>query len=133
MALTRDRVVVSVCEDCDLEVLTLSFRMSPKKLYISYCSTSMFYFNGTIFKRGGDWQNGGNCHLETLPELCSSLVPNDNWLQFKIMNVVLSAHTNVSEIVFIMLSINKPNSFLHQNLQPGTKETKFSFWNGIEC
>ncbi|QCD78444.1 structural maintenance of chromosome 4 [Vigna unguiculata] len=27
MALTRDRAVVSVCENCDLEVLTPSFRV----------------------------------------------------------------------------------------------------------
>lgn len=34
--------------------------------------------------------------METLPELGSSLVPNDNWSQFKIANAVLSAHTNIS-------------------------------------
>ncbi|KAJ7954936.1 Trichome birefringence-like family [Quillaja saponaria] len=41
--------------------------------------------------RGGDWRTGGNCHLETLPELGSSLVPSDNWAQFKIANAELSA------------------------------------------
>ncbi|POO02248.1 Trichome birefringence-like family [Trema orientale] len=29
--------------------------------------------------RGGDWKNGGNCHLETLPELGSLLVPSESW------------------------------------------------------
>ncbi|QHO28406.1 uncharacterized protein [Arachis hypogaea] len=28
--------------------------------------------------RSGDWRSGGSCHLETLPELNMSLVPNDN-------------------------------------------------------
>lgn len=44
--------------------------------------------------RGGDWKKGGNCHLETLPELGSSLVPKDNWSQFKIANSALTAQTN---------------------------------------
>ena len=50
-----------------------------------------------------DWKNGGNYHLETLPEFGSSLVPNDNWLQFKIANTVLYAHTDVSETKKLMV------------------------------
>ncbi|XP_020223249.1 protein trichome birefringence-like 11 [Cajanus cajan] len=49
--------------------------------------------------RGGDWRKGGSCHLETLPELGSSLVPNDNWSQFKIANSVISSHRNSSEVL----------------------------------
>ncbi|KAJ7980101.1 Protein trichome birefringence-like [Quillaja saponaria] len=49
--------------------------------------------------RGGDWRTGGNCHLETLPELGSSLVPSNNWAQFKIASEALSAHSNTSEIM----------------------------------
>ncbi|GMY27508.1 protein trichome birefringence-like 10 [Fagus crenata] len=48
--------------------------------------------------RGGDWRTGGNCHLETLPELGSSLVPSNIWVQFKIANAVLSEHINTSEV-----------------------------------
>ncbi|KAL4642568.1 hypothetical protein ACB092_02G028600 [Castanea dentata] len=47
--------------------------------------------------RGGDWKTGGNCHLETLPELGSSLSPPDSWDIVKIANSVLSAHLNTSE------------------------------------
>ncbi|KAM3707406.1 hypothetical protein ACJW30_02G024400 [Castanea mollissima] len=47
--------------------------------------------------RGGDWKTGGNCHLETLPELGSSLSPSDSWDIVKIANSVLSAHLNTSE------------------------------------
>lgn len=54
-----------------------------------------------MFSRGGDWRNGGNCHSETLPDLGSSLVPNDNWSRFKAANAVLSSHTNASEIMKI--------------------------------
>lgn len=49
--------------------------------------------------RGGDWRNGGNCHLETLPELGSSLVPSDIWAQIKVANAVLSVHSNTSDIM----------------------------------
>ncbi|KAM7278519.1 hypothetical protein ACFE04_005653 [Oxalis oulophora] len=42
--------------------------------------------------RGGNWKSGGTCHLETLPELGSSLVPSETWAQFKIPVDVLSAH-----------------------------------------
>ncbi|XP_062177230.1 protein trichome birefringence-like 10 [Alnus glutinosa] len=56
--------------------------------------------------RGGDWRAGGNCHMETLPELGSSLVPSDSWAQFKIANAMLSAHINTSEAVkFEMLNV----------------------------
>lgn len=49
--------------------------------------------------RGGDWKTGGSCHLETLPELESSLVPPDTWAQFTIANSLLSAHLNTSRAV----------------------------------
>ncbi|XP_015942755.2 uncharacterized protein LOC107468021 [Arachis duranensis] len=49
--------------------------------------------------RSGDWRSGGSCHLETLPELNMSLVPNDNWSQFKIDNSLLSSHKNSTELV----------------------------------
>jgi hypothetical protein len=51
-----------------------------------------------VIYRGGDWRTGGNCHLETLPELGSSLVPSNIWVQFKIANAVLSEHINTSEV-----------------------------------
>ncbi|QHO20059.1 Protein trichome birefringence-like [Arachis hypogaea] len=49
--------------------------------------------------RSGDWRSGGSCHLKTLPELNLSLVPNDNWSQFKIGNSLLSSHKNSTELV----------------------------------
>ncbi|XLT06026.1 hypothetical protein HN51_044775 [Arachis hypogaea] len=49
--------------------------------------------------RSGDWRSSGSCHLETLPELNMSLVPNDNWSQFKIGNSLLSSHKNSTELV----------------------------------
>ena len=47
----------------------------------------------TLHFRGGDWRAGGNCHLETLPELGSSLVPPETWTQFKITTDVFSAYS----------------------------------------
>ena len=51
-----------------------------------------------VIYRVGDWRTGGNCHLETLPELGSSLVPSDTWAQFKIANAVFSTHLYASEV-----------------------------------
>ncbi|KAF4365058.1 hypothetical protein F8388_001806 [Cannabis sativa] len=61
--------------------------------------------------RGGDWKNGGNCHLETLPELGSSLVPSESWVQFQIPNNVLSAHPNILEAMKInILNVTRMTS-----------------------
>ncbi|MED6219719.1 Protein trichome birefringence-like 11 [Stylosanthes scabra] len=54
--------------------------------------------------RGGDWRNGGRCNLETLPEIGSSLVPNDNWSKFKIVNAVLSS-ANTNSMKFNVLNV----------------------------
>ncbi|KAG8636689.1 hypothetical protein MANES_15G024500v8 [Manihot esculenta] len=56
--------------------------------------------------RGGDWRSGGSCHLETLPELSSSLVPSQTWTQYKIAADVLSAHSN-QELKFDILNITR--------------------------
>lgn len=59
-----------------------------------------------VLCRGGDWRNGGNCHLETLPELGSSLVPSDTWAQFKRASAILSAYSNnTSQTKFEVLNI----------------------------
>ncbi|CAA2933289.1 trichome birefringence-like 10 [Olea europaea subsp. europaea] len=44
--------------------------------------------------RGGDWRSGGTCHLETLPDLGSSLVPSHTWAQYSIFANVMSSHRN---------------------------------------
>ncbi|KAJ4825756.1 Protein trichome birefringence-like 10 [Turnera subulata] len=44
--------------------------------------------------RGGSWRTGGHCHLETLPELGSTLVPQETGTQFKIVTNVFSAYSN---------------------------------------
>jgi hypothetical protein len=48
--------------------------------------------------RGGDWSSGGNCHMETLPELGSSLVPPDTWLRYNTFLNVISSESNKSYI-----------------------------------
>ncbi|KAL7105165.1 hypothetical protein ACP275_07G027800 [Erythranthe tilingii] len=47
--------------------------------------------------RGGDWRSGGTCHLETLPDLGSSLVPPHTWNKYNIFSRVLSSHSNLSD------------------------------------
>ncbi|RDX57837.1 Protein trichome birefringence-like 10, partial [Mucuna pruriens] len=78
--------------------------VNPSKTQVFFRTYAPVHF------RGGDWRKGGNCHLETLPELGSSLVPNDNWSQFKIANSVLLAHTNsnTSEVLkFKILNVTQ--------------------------
>ncbi|CAI9118574.1 OLC1v1020162C1 [Oldenlandia corymbosa var. corymbosa] len=48
--------------------------------------------------RGGDWNNGGHCHLETLPELGSSLVPSNTWDKYDIFRNVFLAYSNKSDV-----------------------------------
>ncbi|KAJ1427213.1 PMR5 N-terminal domain [Sesbania bispinosa] len=79
--------------------------VNPSKTQVFFRTLAPVHF------RGGDWRNGGNCHLETLPEFGSSLVPNDNWSRFKIANSVLTAHTNTSEIMkFKVLNVTQMTS-----------------------
>ncbi|XP_057956784.1 protein trichome birefringence-like 11 isoform X1 [Malania oleifera] len=48
--------------------------------------------------RGGTWKTGGHCHLETLPELGSSLVPSHSWAGFHtLLDVLSSARSNTLE------------------------------------
>ncbi|MED6143873.1 Protein trichome birefringence-like 11 [Stylosanthes scabra] len=68
--------------------------VNPNKTQVFFRTYAPVHF------RGGDWRSGGSCHLETLPELDPSLVPNDNWSQFKIANSLLSSsHKNTTEFV----------------------------------
>lgn len=48
--------------------------------------------------RGGDWRTGGSCHMETLPELGSSLVPPQTWARYNILGNILSSHSNASKL-----------------------------------
>ncbi|XP_028795187.1 protein trichome birefringence-like 11 isoform X2 [Neltuma alba] len=66
--------------------------VNPNKTQVFFRTYAPVHF------RGGDWKKGGNCHLETLPALGStSMVPNDNWSQFRIANALLSSSsTNTS-------------------------------------
>ncbi|XP_044497807.1 protein trichome birefringence-like 11 isoform X1 [Mangifera indica] len=47
--------------------------------------------------RGGDWRTGGTCHLESLPELGTSLVAPESWARFKVLSDALSAHMNTGK------------------------------------
>ena len=48
----------------------------------------------SYFCRGGDWKTGGSCHLETLPELGSSPLPQKAWAHFlnPFINMTLPRH-----------------------------------------
>ncbi|KAH8499818.1 hypothetical protein Peur_041767 [Populus x canadensis] len=65
------------------------------QLEVNASKTQVFFRTfAPVHFRGGDWRTGGNCHLETLPELGSSLVPSETWTQFKIVTDVFSAYSN---------------------------------------
>ncbi|KAK7245825.1 hypothetical protein RIF29_40677 [Crotalaria pallida] len=69
----------------------IQYSVNARKTQVFFRTYSPVHF------RGGSWRNGGNCHLETLPELGPSMMPNDNLSQFKIANSLLLEHTNTSE------------------------------------
>lgn len=48
--------------------------------------------------RGGDWNSGGGCHLETLPDF-GSLPVSDSDNYFKILNDVLTERSNKSQVM----------------------------------
>ncbi|CAL0301182.1 unnamed protein product [Lupinus luteus] len=67
---------------------------------VNATKTQVFFRSySPVHFRGGDWRHGGSCHIETLPDSGSSMVPDDNWLKFKIANSVLLEHTNISETI----------------------------------
>ncbi|KAL8515307.1 hypothetical protein ACS0TY_014142 [Phlomoides rotata] len=66
-------------------------RVTPTKTQVLFRTYAPVHF------RGGDWRTGGNCHLETLPELgSSSLVPSHTWTKYNIFNQVLTSYLNLS-------------------------------------
>ncbi|WJX22761.1 Protein trichome birefringence-like 10 [Trifolium repens] len=78
--------------------------INPSKTQVFFRTYAPVHF------RGGNWKKDGNCHLETLPELGvgSSLVPIDNWSQFKIANSAILGHTNTSQVMKLkVLNITK--------------------------
>lgn len=61
--------------------------------------------------RGGDWRNGGSCHLETLPELGALSATPETWSQFKVVSDVLSAHSSAPKAIkFDVLNITHMTS-----------------------
>ncbi|KAL3812678.1 hypothetical protein ACJIZ3_013946 [Penstemon smallii] len=64
--------------------------VNPNKTQVLFRTYAPVHF------RGGDWRSGGTCHLETLPELGSSLVPSHLWTKYNILAQVISSHSNVS-------------------------------------
>ncbi|MBA0612417.1 hypothetical protein Godav_013018 [Gossypium davidsonii] len=73
-------------------------------------SKTKVYFRtfAPVHFRGGDWRTGGSCHLETLPELGTTLVPSETWELLEIVKDVLSPHSNTSHgIKFDILNITQ--------------------------
>ncbi|PPS02194.1 hypothetical protein GOBAR_AA18456 [Gossypium barbadense] len=73
-------------------------------------SKTKVYFRtfAPVHFRGGDWKTGGSCHLETLPELGTTLVPSETWELLEIVKDVLSPHSNTSHrIKFDILNITQ--------------------------
>ncbi|XP_073158425.1 protein trichome birefringence-like 10 isoform X2 [Henckelia pumila] len=55
--------------------------------------------------RGGDWRSGGSCHMETLPELGSSLVPSHIWTKYNIFSRLASSQApNLSALTILNIT-----------------------------
>ncbi|KAF5195329.1 trichome birefringence-like [Thalictrum thalictroides] len=69
---------------------------------VNTSKTQVFFRSfAPVHFRGGDWKTGGSCHMETLPDLGSSLVPSTTWAQFNIVNEILSDRLNKSQAMEI--------------------------------
>ncbi|OVA05504.1 PC-Esterase [Macleaya cordata] len=67
---------------------------------VNMSKTQIFFRTyAPVHFRGGDWRTGGSCHMETLPELGSSLVPSRTWVPLNIFNDVLSEQSNKSHVL----------------------------------
>ncbi|KAH7838719.1 hypothetical protein Vadar_030289 [Vaccinium darrowii] len=58
----------------------------------------LFRSYAPVHFRGGDWNTGGTCHLETLPDLGSLHVSSPNWLHLNIVGKVLSEYSEKSQM-----------------------------------
>ncbi|PIN25875.1 hypothetical protein CDL12_01392 [Handroanthus impetiginosus] len=48
--------------------------------------------------RGGDWKNGGSCHLETIPDLSTSTVSSEAYPEYKTVVNGLSDHLRMGNV-----------------------------------
>nr|GMD68253.1 protein trichome birefringence-like 11 [Ipomoea batatas] len=67
--------------------------VDPNKTLVFFRTYAPVHF------RGGDWRTGGTCHMETLPELGSSLVPSHTWARYNIFfDMLSSSQSNTSDL-----------------------------------
>lgn len=63
------------------------------------------------FFRVDDSKSAGTCHLETLPELGSSLVTSDTWARYSIFSEVISKYSSISDLrAFDLLNVTHMSS-----------------------
>ncbi|KAL9670018.1 hypothetical protein QQ045_007568 [Rhodiola kirilowii] len=70
---------------------------------VNMSKTSIFFRTySPIHFRGGDWKDGGSCHLETLPEFKPGRVSFETWPHFDIASDILSRRANMSKNIKIL-------------------------------
>ncbi|GLT66692.1 hypothetical protein SLA2020_390450 [Shorea laevis] len=57
----------------------------------------LFRTHSTVHFRGGDWNSGGGCHLERLPDL--GLLPASSDIHFKTLSDMLTERTKESQVM----------------------------------
>lgn len=55
--------------------------------------------------RGGDWKNGGSCHMETLPDSSTSPLPSEKHVAYKIVVDGLSKHLRAGSIELLNVTV----------------------------
>ncbi|KAL9227959.1 hypothetical protein vseg_003588 [Gypsophila vaccaria] len=107
---TNDKTIKSGCyfqEGNELKLnmtVETAFRRSIETLanwvdnQVNVSKTSVFFRSyAPVHFRGGDWKNGGSCHLETMPDLEAPNFPQ-TWGHYNTVNGVLSNRKNTSHI-----------------------------------
>lgn len=69
--------------------------VNPSKTQVIYRTYAPVHF------RGGDWNTGGSCHLETLPDLDLKSIPSGIWKQLKLVLDTLSKHLKKSDMLVV--------------------------------
>ncbi|KAK9726114.1 hypothetical protein RND81_05G191400 [Saponaria officinalis] len=116
---TNDKTVKSGCyfqEGNELKLnmtVETAFRRSIETLanwvdtQVNVTKTSVYFRSyAPVHFRGGDWKNGGSCHLETMPDLDVPNLPQ-TWGHYNIVNDVLSNTSHVSTLDVTYLSLQR--------------------------
>lgn len=58
-----------------------------------------------VFCRGGDWKNGGSCHLETIPDFTTPPLSSENYTAYRTVVEGLSEHLRAGNVELLNVTV----------------------------